>query len=114
MFTTFRTEQPKSAGFYVLRYREGHEERVWLDTPTQRYDNVYSYSATYHNGRDKDTCHDLGQYVWVNSWNIRGPVEWRKMGVEEAVEFGNTLFRFGRPSWAHKTGRKVLTPADVV
>jgi hypothetical protein len=105
---------PKEAGFYVLKYKEGHEERVYLDTPKHHHSEVYSYPATYFNYRDKPDCGmDMGQYVWVNSYTTHGPVEWRRMEPKEALEFSCALFRFGRPSWAHPHGRKPLTLADV-
>lgn len=118
-FTLFKDKQPKKAGFYVLKYREGHEERVYLDKPEHHHLKVYSYPATYFNYRDKDTCHDMGQYVWVNSYTTHGPVEWRLMDPKEALAFSFALFRFGRPSWAHKSGKHPLvledvTPADKV
>lgn len=109
IFRAFKKSQPKRAGFYVLRYREGHEVKVWLDAPEHRGGNVYSYAATYHNHRDKDTSHDMGQYVWVNSYTTHGPIEWRRMGVHEALEFSNTLCRFGRTYWGRAVGRNPLT-----
>lgn len=104
---------PMREGFYVLRYKDGHEEKVWLSKPEDRGSNVYSYAATYHNYRDADTCMDMGQYVWVNSYTTHGPVEWRRMGVDEALEFSNTLCMFGRLYWGRKEGRRPLSRQDV-
>lgn len=107
--------RPKKPGFYVLKYREGHETPCYIHEGEHHGGNIYSYPTTYHNDRDKDGSADFGLYVWVNSFSshCHGPVEFRKMGVKEALAFSETLYMFGRPSWAHKTGRKHLTPADV-
>lgn len=115
VFTLFKNKQPKKAGFYVLKYSQGREERVYLEEPEHRGGNAYSYAATYFNYRDKDTCCDMGQYVWVNSYSVgHGPTEWRKMDKKEAFAFSFCLFRFGRPSWAHKSGKAPLKSMDDV
>lgn len=115
-FIKFKDDYPKVPGFYIFRYKEFSQEdrelKVYTGGPHHHYSSVYSYPVTMHNYRDKNTCHDMGMYVWVNSYTIYGPVEWRKMTVQEALEFSETLFHFGRPSWAHKSGRKHLTIAD--
>lgn len=114
MFTQFAKSVPKTKGFYVLRYKEGHESKVYLEEPNHRWHDTYSYFAVYHNYRDKNTCHDMGQYVWVNNYSTYGgPIEWRKMEIDEALKFSNTLFRFGRPYWKRKEGRQPLTRKDV-
>lgn len=99
-YTSFTHEQPKTPGFFILRYqkwnKETYDQEVFLSGSNHHHMNVYSYFATYYNHRDGKTCHDMGQYIWVNSYEIYSPKEWRKMTKEEATKFSCLLYSFGR------------------
>lgn len=109
MFRKFRDAVPLAAGFYVLRYRGGHETPCWMDPPRQGVGRIHSYPATYHNDR-YDVEHDLGEYVWVNAYHIHGPDEWREMTYAEARDYHARLYRFARPTRRHPEGRAPALP----
>ncbi len=114
MFKKFRNEQPQKSGFYVFLYKDGRELKVYCDKPSHHYANIFSYFAVTFNDRDASDCGmDFGQHVWCNSFTTEGPIDWREMTSEEALDFSKMLFRFGRPSWAHKNGRKLLKLSDL-
>lgn len=121
MFTKFRDECPTQTGFYVFRYENGREQRLFTDTiepSCYMYGTTrpsYKYFIIMHNTRDVDTPHDFGEYAYSHGYGSGryGPIEWRKMEVDEALAFSNNLCRFGRPYWHHKNGRNPLTLAQV-
>lgn len=105
MWTKFRDALPPAPGFVVLKYREGQELPCWMDPGDHNHwGGVVSYPVTVVNDR-YDVPHDLGEYVWVNSWHIYGPTEWREMAYSEAREYHRMLYRFARSSPRHPDGR---------
>lgn len=109
----FKDQMFDKAGFYVLGFSHQEDIFCWCDEPENQYGNVYSFMCITPNTRDKDTCHDFGIYMWPNHYRGYPPISWRKMNVYEILGFSSQLFQFGRPSWAHKKGKHVLTIEEI-
>ena len=108
----FKLLQPKKPIFAVVQnvYNENINHYYYLSDCKKRYGNVYSYAAIENNHCEWRTSHDLMHYLWCNAYHISGcPKFWRPMTVTEAHLFSETLFRFGRPSWAHPKGKNPLS-----
>lgn len=102
------------AGFYVLGFDYKREDLFcYCEKPELHYGKTYSFMCTTPNTRDKDSCHDCGIYQWVNHHRSYNPICWRKMNVYEILGFSSQLCEFGKPSWAHKNGKHVLTIEEV-
>lgn len=118
-FKSFSKEQ-HGVGFFIHRYANGREKPVYVASFHQHYKNCRSYFTTHPNDRDKGkyACHDFGQYSWVNNYSSSstgyGPTEWREMTPIEALAMGMNLYRFGRPSWAHKYGKDVVGLINII
>lgn len=87
-FKKFKNRSITKPGFYVLKYKYGPQRFVYAtkdDGSNDDWDR--SFHVTMINTRDKDTCHDFGEYVWPNHHTGYGPMEWREMSPQEVVEF---------------------------
>lgn len=100
--------QLKTPGFYVITSHYDILKFVYLSTSTKHDSQRFSYAAISMNTRSHDSSHDFLEYIWNNEIKH---VRW--MTKTEAWLHSQTLYTFGRPSWAHPQGRKPLSINDV-
>jgi hypothetical protein len=98
----------KTPGFYVITNKYDREQFVYLSSNTRHGPLRYSYAAISMNTESHDSSHDFLVYIWSDEIKH---VRW--MTKTEAWLHSQTLYTFGRPSWAHPKGRKPLSIDDV-
>ncbi len=108
-FTRFRDACFDKPGFYVLKRKcDGKTLHCHCGTPRIHYGKTRSFFTTWRNDRDKDSCHDIGQYNWVgNPWDqpYHHYDEWREQTEEETIQTMLGLYHYCRPFWHYKHGK---------